>query len=371
LDDDVRKFFPEMPEYETPMTVGHLVHHTSGMRDYMTLESLLVRGEYYDADDALALLLRQKGVNFTPGDQYAYSNSGYFFLGALVERASGMTLSEFAQKHIFEPLGMAHTHFHDDLNVIVKNRASGYRPTDDGGYRIDMTQLDIIGDGSVYTTIEDFFKWDQNFYDNVLGRGTQDLIHRVLTQGVLNNGEEIRYAFGLNVDTDRGLRRVSHTGSWVGFNTVAVRYPDQRFSVVVFSNGSIGPSRFANRIVDLYLAHQFTEAEASGPQEPRELQREDPDEAEAEPTSVPASHAREYEGFYFSDELDAYAVLGVQDGTLVMRLGMHSAEILVDSSNAFEWRRMAVGFIRNPTGSVTGFLLHPNPRFSLEFTRAH
>jgi CubicO group peptidase (beta-lactamase class C family) len=369
LDDDIRKFFPEMPEYETPITVGHLVHHTSGMRDYITLQGVLVRREYYDSGDALAMLLRQKGLNFTPGERYAYSNSGYFFLGALVERASGMKMSEFARKHIFEPLGMADTHFHDDLNVVVKNRASGYRPTEDGVYRIHMTRLDIIGDGSIYTTIEDFFKWDQNFYHNQLGNATQDLIDRVQTRGVLNNGEEISYAFGLNVGTHKGLRRISHTGSWVGFNTVALRYPGQRFSVVVFSNGSVGPSRFANRIADLYLADQFTEPEPPRPERQPSPQRERPGATETEPVSVSSSQAREYTGFYYSDELDAHAFLRVEEGTLVMQLGMHSAAIAGDPSNGFQWRRMSIEFARGPGGSITGFVLHPNRRFGLDFKR--
>jgi len=369
LDDDIREFFPEMPEYETPVTVRHLVHHISGMRDYLTLQDLVVRGEYYDSEDALAMLLRQKGLNFTPGERYSYSNSGYFFLGALVERASGMKMSEFAQSFIFKPLGMNDTHFHDDLNVVVENRASGYRPIEDGGYRIDMTQLDIIGDGSIYTTIEDFFRWDQNFYHNQLGNGTQELIDRVLTRGVLNNGEEITYALGLNVDTNRGLKTVSHTGSWVGFNTVAIRYPDQRFSVVVFSNGSMGPSRFANRIVGLYLADQFTEPKPPMPERQPGPPRGRSDRTEHEPVSLSSSQLQDYAGFYYSDELDAHAILEAEGETLVMKLGMHSAPIAAYPSETFEWRRMPIEFVRGSGRSVTGLALHPNRSFSLRFTR--
>lgn len=369
LDDDIREFFPELPEYEDPVTVRHLVHHISGMRDYLTLQGLVVRGEYYDSEDALAMLLRQKGVNFTPGERFSYSNSGYFFLGALVERASGMKMSEFAQRYIFGPLGMNDTHFHDDLNVVVKNRASGYRPNEDGGYRIDMTQLDIIGDGSIYTTIEDFFRWDQNFYHNQMGNGTRELLDRVLTRGVLNNGEEVTYAFGLNVDTNRGLRTVSHSGSWVGFNTIAIRYPDQRFSVVVFANGSMGPSRFANRIVDLYLADQFTEPEPPRPERQPGQQRERPDRTEPEPVSLSSSQLQEYAGFYYSDELDAHAILEVENETLVMRLGIRSAAIAAYPSETFEWRRMPLEFVRGSGRSITGLVLHPNRSFSLKFTR--
>ena len=367
LDDDIRKFFPEMSEYEIPITVRHLVHHTSGIRDYLTLQDLLVRGEYYNSEDALAVLLRQKGLNFTPGERFSYANSGYFLLAALVERTSGIKTSEYARKHIFEPLGMNDTHFHDDLNVVVRNRASGYRPTEEGGYRINMTQLDIIGDGSVYTTIEDFFKWDQNFYQNKLGRGNKDLMDMVLTRGVLNNGEDITYAFGLNVDTNRGLRRVSHSGSWVGFNTIGIRYPDQRFSVAIFSNGSMGPGRFARRIVNLYLTEQFTEPAPPEQERPSRRQREV--QERPEPVMLSSSQLQEFSGFYYSDELDAHAILDVEESALVMRLGMHSATLSSFPSDTFEWRRSRMEFVRDSGRTITGFILNAGRNLSLEFKR--
>jgi CubicO group peptidase (beta-lactamase class C family) len=367
LDDDIRKFFPEMPEYETPITVGHLVHHTSGIRDIYTLQGIVASGERYNSEEALAMLLRQKGLNFTPGERFSYANSGYLLMAALIERASGMKTSEYARKYIFEPLGMNDTHFHDDLNVIVRNRASGYRPTDQGGYRINMTQLDIIGDGSIYTTIEDFFKWDQNFYHNELGDGTQDLIDMVLTRGVLNSGEDITYAFGLDVDKNRGLRTVSHSGSWVGFNTIGIRYPDQKFSVVIFSNGSMGPGRFARRIVDLYLMEQFTEPAPPEQERPSRRQREV--QERPEPVTLSSSQLHEYSGFYYSDELDAHAILEVEEGALVMKLGMHSATLSAFPSDAFEWRRSRMEFVRDSGRTITGFILNAGRNLNLEFKR--
>lgn len=367
LDDDIRKFFPEMPEYEIPITVRHLVHHTSGIRDVYTLQGLLAKGEYYNSEDALATLLRQKGLNFTPGERFSYANSGYFLLAALVERASGMKTSEYARKYIFEPLGMNDTHFHDDLNVVVRNRASGYRPTGQDGYRIDMTQLDIIGDGSIYTTIEDFFKWDQNFYHNEMGNRTQDLIDIVLTRGVLNSGEDITYAFGLDVDTNRGLRTVSHSGSWVGFSTIGIRYPDQRFSIVIFSNGSMGPGRFARRIVDFYMTDQFTEP--APPERERQSRRQREVQERPEPVALSSSQLQEYSGFYYNDELDAHAILEVEEGALVMRLGMHSAALSAFPSDAFEWRRNRMEFVRDSGRTITGFILNAGRNLSLEFKR--
>ena len=217
--------------------------------------------------------------------------------------------------------------------------------------------------------IEDFFRWDQNFYDNQLGNGTQELIDRVLTRGVLNNGEEITYALGLRVDTDRGLRTVSHSGSWVGFNTVATRYPDQRFSVVIFSNGSMGPSRFANRIVDLFLADQFTKPEPPMPERQPGQQRERPEGTDPEPVSLSSSQLQDFAGFYYSDELDAYAILDVENETLVMTLGINSAAIAAYPSETFEWRGLPIEFVRGSGRSIAGLVLHPSRSFSLRFTR--
>lgn len=172
LDDDVRKYIPEIPKYQKPIKVRNLVHHTSGLRDYT---SLLPRAGYRtDADsptieETIEMLARQKGLDFAPGEEYPYSNSGYFLMSVIVERASGKSLNDFAQEYIFEPLGMKNTHFHDDFQMIVKNRADGYSPRGDG-YRIDMTNWDHVGDGGIYTTVEDFYLWDQAFYNNTLGR---------------------------------------------------------------------------------------------------------------------------------------------------------------------------------------------------------
>lgn len=367
LDDDIRKFFLEMPVYETPITVGHLVHHTSGIRDYFTLQGLVTGGEYYNSQDALAMLLRQKGLNFTPGERFSYANSGYFLLAALVERASGMKTSEFARRYIFEPLGMNDTHFHDDINMIVRNRASGYRPVgEEGGFRINMTQLDIIGDGSVYTTIEDFFKWDQNFYNNKLGNGTRDLIDMVLTLGILNDGTEITYAFGLDVETYRGLSRVSHSGSFVGFNAYYLQFPDQRFSVVIFTNNSMGPGRFAGRIAELYLADQFA---GPAPERQERPARQRPQEERPESVTLSTSQLQEYVGTFYSDELDAYAVLRIKDGNLTIKLGINSGGLTAFPSENFEWRRRRIEFIRDSRRNISGFVLQAGRNLSLEFTK--
>jgi CubicO group peptidase (beta-lactamase class C family) len=251
LDDDIRKLLPEMHADIPPVTIRHMIHHTSGIRDYLVLQALAGRsgGYFYTSPEAIDLLTRQRGLDFKPGDKYSYSNSGYFLLAEIVKRASGMKPREFAKRYIFDPLGMTSTHFHDDINEIVKNRASGYLPIAEGGFRIHMTQLDMIGDGGIYTTVEDFFKWDQNFYKNKLGNETKDLIDLVLTTAQLNDGKKIDYAFGLVVNKYRGFKLISHGGSFVGYKSHYLQFPEQKFSVVILSNlGSFEPDGIAMRM---------------------------------------------------------------------------------------------------------------------------
>jgi CubicO group peptidase (beta-lactamase class C family) len=262
LDDEIQTYISEMPRYEYPITVRHLIHHTSGIRDYLTLMELVgMRFENdYPDDEIIGLIARQKELNFNPGDEQLYSNSGYFLLAQIVERASGKTLATFAHEYIFSPLGMNTTHFHDDFTRIVKDRAIGYYPKDEGGFRIDMSIFDVVGDGAVYTTVEDLSLWDRNFYDNRLGEYGQDLIEEVIKPGTLNSGEVLKYGFGLCTWQYRGLDIISHSGGWAGYRSEMLRFPKQRFSVIFLSNlGSINPTELAKKVADLYLASEFTE----------------------------------------------------------------------------------------------------------------
>ncbi|MGQ9578053.1 MAG: serine hydrolase [Candidatus Aminicenantales bacterium] len=259
LDDDVRKYIPELPVYERPITLRHLIHHTSGLRDYNALLSLA--GFRPDADcptveEALEIICSQKRLNYPPGEEYSYTNTGYFLLGLIVERVSGKSLNQFAQENIFRPLGMKNTLFQDNHNQIIKNRASGYSPEGDG-FRLDMSDWDEVGDGNVYTTVEDLYLWDQAFYNHKLGRELMDLLY---TQGVLNNGQKIDYAFGLVIGTYRGLRTVSHGGAWAGFRAHLLRFPEEKFSVICLANlSTFNPGALSLKIADIYLADKFKE----------------------------------------------------------------------------------------------------------------
>jgi len=164
FEDNIQKFLPGWPDYGTPIRIKHLLHHTSGVREYLTLVELMGKpegsGYVYTPTELVKTLSRQKELNFKPGKMFSYSNSGYFLLSEIITRVSGIKASAFAKKYIFSPLGMENTHFHDNPNMIVKNRAYGYSQKKDGGYRLNILRLKVIGDLGVFTTIEDFLKWD-------------------------------------------------------------------------------------------------------------------------------------------------------------------------------------------------------------------
>jgi CubicO group peptidase (beta-lactamase class C family) len=259
LDDDVHKYVPELPDYGRPMTIRHLIHHTSGLRDIYVLMDLagLRLADVFPDEDAIRLIASQKELNFAPGDDYLYSNSGYFLLAQIVKRVTGQSLREYAEQHIFQPLGMTHTHFHDQPQSIVKNRVISYMPQTGGGFRISyLGNFDKIGAGGLYTTIEDLLRWDQNFYTPKIGGAR--FLETLHTRGVRNNGDTLNYAFGLTIGTRRGLETVRHGGSMMGFKAELVRYPKQRFSVLALCNlGTIEPAGLADRVADLYLGNSM------------------------------------------------------------------------------------------------------------------
>ncbi|MEW5901204.1 MAG: serine hydrolase domain-containing protein [Acidobacteriota bacterium] len=254
LDDDVHKYLPQLPRYERPMTIRHLIHHTSGLRDYNLLLSLAgfrPESDCPNVDEALEVIFAQKRLNYPAGEEYSYTNSGYFLLGQIVEMVSGKTLNEFAQERIFRPLGMAHTLYQDNHLQVIKNRATGYDQTDQG-FQLNLSNWDETGDGNVYTSVEDLYLWDQAFYNHKLGGELMEMLHEV---GVLNDGKKLDYAFGLVVGEYKGLKNVGHGGAWAGFRAAISRFPEQKFSVICLANlSSIEPSGLCHRVADIYLA---------------------------------------------------------------------------------------------------------------------
>ena len=259
LDDDIRKYVPEIPSYGKPITLRQMLHHTSGFRDILSLLFLAGRNseDIHPTSELLDLLSRQKALNFTPGDEFLYSNTNYFLMSVVIRRATGKPLSQFAEENIFKPLGMTHTGFYDDRTVVLPGRVAAYAPRPGGGFRVDWsTNYDMVGGGGLMSSVDDLLRWDRDFYDNKLGKGT--LLKEMQTQGVLNNGKQIEYALGLFISKYRGLPIVAHDGANFGYRTTVLRFPQQRFSVVCLCNlGTSNPLRLSYRVADLYLERQL------------------------------------------------------------------------------------------------------------------
>jgi CubicO group peptidase (beta-lactamase class C family) len=263
LDDDIRKFLPELPVYDAPITVRHLLNHTSGLRDFVTLLTA-TDVEYDDVStpaQALAILVRQRHLNYPPGTEYLYSNSGYFLAAEIVERVSGATLREFARRRIFEPLGMTHTRYGNDHTEVVTHRATGYSPAENGTYRVSRPNWEQIGDGGVQTTVGDLLRWDSNFYEPTVGG--PDFARTMQLRGSLSDGTRTSYALGLMIGQRNGVEMIHHGGSWGGYRAEIARFPSKRLSVAVLCNAAnADASELALRVADLWLANASMADEA-------------------------------------------------------------------------------------------------------------
>lgn len=254
LDDPVRKYIPEVPDFGKPLTIRHMINHTSGLRDWGSVESIAGwprTTRAYTHAHVLEIVGRQRALNYPPGAEYSYSNTGFNLATIIVSRVSGKSFPEFTRDAIFNPLDMSSTQWRDDFQRIVHNRAIAY--TDGGGtIRTLMPFENVYGNGGLLTTVGDLLRWNRNFTDaKVGGRAFVEAQHQ---QGRLNDGRTIAYAAGLMVLNWRGLREVSHSGSTAGYRAWLGRYPDQGLSVAVLCNvASANATQLGHRVADVYL----------------------------------------------------------------------------------------------------------------------
>jgi CubicO group peptidase (beta-lactamase class C family) len=258
LDDDVRKYIPELPRYEASITIRQLMHHTSGLRDQWSL--LGYAGWRFPSDliteqDVLQIVIRQKGLNFRPGAEYL-SNSGFTLLATIVQRASGQSLAHYAQARFFGPLGMRNTHFHDDYSMIVPGRTSAYAPRADGGWRIALPTFDTYGATSLFSTVEDLLVWMA--YLDAPPAGSVQMIRAAQTTAVLNDGTPTNYGYGLTLNTWRGVRAIGHGGADAGYRAYVERYPDLGVAVAVLCNAAnAGPNNLARAVAARVLGDRL------------------------------------------------------------------------------------------------------------------
>lgn len=333
LDDDIRKYIPEMSDYRYPITIRHLIHHTSGLRDYLTLEDIagIPFGTYHEKD-VIELIARQKELNFQPGEKYLYSNSGYLLLAVIIQRASGKTLREFAEENIFGPLGMKSSRFHDDYRELIENRASGYYPAGKGKFWNFISTFDCVGSGGLYTCVEDLYLWDQNFYHHRVGG--QEVIDLVHTRGILNSGRTIDYAFGLRLGEYKGLKTVSHSGALGGYRAALLRFPEQRFSVICLSNlSTFNPMAMARKVADIYLEGEFKEAASALKKKEKEKEKE---EAGKRYIRLPSDRLKEKMGAYIDRKTGFVSRISFEKSQLFLQVSGRKSPLAPLSAMEFE-----------------------------------
>jgi len=265
LDDDIRKYLPEVPNFGRTITIRNLLTHTSGLRDQWALLGLTgwpPGTQVHSIPLILDLVSRQRMLNFEPGSLYLYSNTGYALAGAIVQRVTGKSLAEWSQDNLFQPLGMKNTEWRDDFRRVVKGRATAYSPVRNGAWEQDMPFTMVYGNGGLLSTVPDLLRWN-----DALSAGTEPLTREVVSQletrGVLTDGSTITYALGLVVDDYRGVKEVSHGGATAGYRTFLGRWPDKNLSVAILCNaGSANPDQYAQAIARIVLG---LPAEASPP----------------------------------------------------------------------------------------------------------
>ena len=274
LEEDIQMYLPQLRDYGHPVSINAVLGHIAGMADYdfvsggedgpidggLNLKSVAggpfrLGNEDYLSIDEFFDVVKQIPLRQPPNESYMYSNLGYFLLSMLVEEVSGESLRKYAERRIFEPLGMTSTFFSDDPVEIVKNRASGYRP-DDGGYVTDMTNLFWVGDGGLHTNVDDLALWDAHFYNPTLGEHPESLMAQFLTpNSVFPSAPDTLYANGQNIGRANGKVRIHHSGGWLGVTTFYARYPNEQFSTILLCNDvSLSPSRLSEEIERLYLS---------------------------------------------------------------------------------------------------------------------
>jgi len=338
LDDSVRKYVPELPAYFEKVTLDHLLHHTGGVRDYiglLMLGGINIQDRTTDTD-ALRAIARQQALDFEPGGEHSYSNSGYFLLSLVVGKASGKSLREFAQERFFTPLGMQQTRILDNHTQVISHRATSYEPGPNGSFVLSTSAWEQTGDGQVQTTVMDIARWDANFYKPKVGGS--GLIEQLQQVGTLTDGKPITYARGLIIDDYRGLRAVSHGGSWMGFRAELLRFPGPGIAAAALCNiGSSQPSALLHAVADLVLEDHL-QAAPKAAHEPANA-----DASSAATAKAPSFKPDQYTGSYYGPDQALLRRIEHRDGKLwYAREGGQDSELAFEGGDRFRMLNVPV-----------------------------
>lgn len=360
LDDPARKYLPELPDYGAPLTLRHLLNHTSGLRDWGSVAGIAgaprTTREYTHAH-VLDIVSRQKALNFPTGTQWSYTNTGFNLAAVIVSRVSGMSFAEFSRTRIFTPLGMTRTSWRDDHTRVVKGRAIAYTSASDG-YHLEMPFENVHGNGGLLTTVGDLLKWNENFVTPIVG--DRALVTTQATAGHFNDGRALDYAIGLFLQDYQGVKNVYHSGSTAGYRAHLNRFPDAHTSVAVLCNVSTGDAtRSANLVSDLYL----TGLKPVTPTTPTL-----PAPAMTPPPS--AAQLAEFNGAYWSDEAEVALTAAVENGALVLTRRPDTVIALTAiDRDTFRGSIGTVTFRRDTAGKVNALSVKQDRVWDLRFQR--
>jgi CubicO group peptidase (beta-lactamase class C family) len=304
LGDSIRKYVPALPAYTDMITIRQLLQHTSGVRDYLTLGAIAgFPSDYVFTDESVTRILAlQLALNFQPGSENLYSNSGYVLLSLVVKRVTGTNLNGFANERIFGPLGMKSTRFQHDHTATIPGKAFGYQMRG-GVWHTANSMLDVVGDGGLYSTVDDMVRWAANYDDPKVGGKAIPIMQK---RARLNDGTEIDYGMGLAPGQYRGLRTIEHGGALAGYRTNFLRFPEQHFSVICLcNNGSANPAQLSRQVAQIYLGDQL---------------RDSPNEAAKPATGIAVTpeELKSRPGLYRSEK-DGYVEIITRNDKLSMR----------------------------------------------------
>ena len=336
LDDDIRKYLPEMHDFGKKISIRNLLTHTSGLRDWYMLADLegAPAGRHvHSPASILEIASRQRTLNFEPGAEYLYSNTGYILASVIVQRVSGMPFAAFEKERIFKPLGMMHTEWREDFTKVVKGRATAYTGNARIGYTLDMPFTNVIGSGGLLTTVGDWLQWNA-FLDNPAALpGGAALVQSMTKQMVLNSGKQIPYALGVSVTSREGMKEISHSGSTGGYRTWLARYPDAHASIAVMCNGGDGVNPTALAQVALLAALGRTATVAAAPVR----------------VHVPVESLRRFDATFVGPTPEAIARFAVRDTMLVQVLPATRPLIPV-GENRFRAGATEIAFVPRAAG---------------------
>lgn len=357
LEDTLQRWFPEIPVYAAPITIRHLMLHTSGLRDWGSVMGLAGWGRWtasYGQDDALAIIARQRGLNHPTGEAFSYTNSGYNLLAILVERVSGRAFEDFMRTEFFEPLGMRHTSWRGDYTRLVPGRAQAYAPSA-GTWVLAMPFENAIGNGGLLTTVEDLLTWTRALHDGRLGR--PDISRAMLTEGRFNDGRPVGYGGGLFLSPMRGVPSVNHGGATAGYRAFLGTFPAQRVMVAILCNRA--DANTTRLMLDLLA-----------PVVPFEPQQPTAASAAAVVPRVDPARLPEYAGRFHSDEVPATLTVGLRNGGLsVSRKPGDRVALRAVGTDEFAGGGTAYRFVRGAGGRVEAVIVTTSRVVDLRFDR--